>query len=40
MGYASSAHRSVLFVSGLLLMMIVGILVVVAEVFGGRRHVE
>jgi phosphate transport system permease protein len=37
MGYATSAHRSVLFVSGLLLLGAVGLFVLLADfVFGGR----
>ncbi|MAE64282.1 MAG: phosphate ABC transporter permease subunit PstC [Phycisphaeraceae bacterium] len=40
MSYAADTHRSALFVSGLLLMGIVGVLVVIADrVGGGRMHV-
>lgn len=38
MGYATSAHRSVLFVSGLVLLLAVLVLVVIAERIGVRRH--
>ena len=37
MAYATDSHRSVLFVSGLVLMSLVGILIVVAELSGRRR---
>ena len=37
MGYATSGHRSILFVSGLLLMLVVCAVVVLAECLGGRR---
>lgn len=38
LGYASADHRSVLFVSGLILMLIVGALVVVVSRRGGPTH--
>ena len=38
MGCATSAHRSVLFVSGLVLLLAVLVLVVIAERIGVRRH--
>ncbi|MCG8653714.1 MAG: phosphate ABC transporter permease subunit PstC [Pirellulales bacterium] len=40
MGYASSSHRSILFVSGLILMSVVVGLVALSELAGGKHHGE
>jgi len=40
MGYATSVHRSILFMSGLFLMLVVVTLIVMTGLLGGRRHVS
>ncbi len=38
MGYATSEHRAILFVSGLVLISVVGIVVLLVDLAGGRRN--
>ncbi len=38
LGYASASHRSVLFVSGLILMLVVSLLVIAVSRWAGRSH--
>ncbi len=38
MGYATSSHRSILFVSGLILMMLAGGLILLTRCLGGQPH--